>query len=97
MILTEEAISLIKDLGHYLPTEGHLTYRAVLDGTSLCLVPCEPSAFAESVYDDDKLILGVDQETALLLSGRTVITKKLGSKVTLELLDRRRASRLACA
>lgn len=97
MILTKEAISLIRDLCHYLPTEGQSTFRAVLDGTSLCLVPCEPLAFAESVYDDGNLILGVDQETALRLSGRTVIAKKLGSKVTLELLDRRRVARLACA
>ena len=97
MLITEEAKTFIQYLQRYLPSPAETTYQLIIEDSELSLIPTSATDFAESIYADEELLLGLDAPTQKFLQGRTVILKNIGRSATLELLERRRKPRLPCA
>lgn len=97
MFITKEAKTFIQSLQTYLPNPKDTTYQLLIEDSYLSLVPTAATSFAQCIYDEEQLLLGLDAPTQKHLQGRTLILKRIGKTVTLELLERRRKPRESLA
>ena len=90
MLISEEAKRFIQS---HLADPDNTTYQLIIGESGLSLLPRASTSFAESIYNEEELLLGLDAETQKQLRGRTLILKTIGKTTSLELLERRRKPR----
>ena len=93
MLISEEAKLFIQNLQSYLADPENTTYQLIIGESGLSLLPRASTSFAESIYNGEEILLGLDAETQKQLRGRTLILKTIGKTTSLELLERRRKPR----